>query len=58
MTKLHSDSNIDKIKEVWKQLESDKLDYVINLLRSNFYIDHTKEINSVYALIPIIAFVY
>ena len=34
------------------------LDYVLNLLKSHAYIDHSKEINSVFALIPIIVFAY
>jgi uncharacterized protein with ParB-like and HNH nuclease domain len=58
MRKLHSIENKDKIKEVWELLENSVLDYVMNLLKSKAYVDHTKEINSVYALIAIIVYVY
>ena len=56
MTKLHSPDNLTPLKDAWEQLESDVLDYVINIMRSQAYIDHVKEINSVYALVPIIVY--
>ena len=58
MEKLHNQNNKEKIKEVWKKLEGDVLDYTFNLLQSYAYIDHSDEINSIYALIPIIAYVH
>lgn len=58
MEKLHSDDNKDKVVEAWNKLDTKILDYVMNLMRNNGYIDHSDEINSVYALIPIIAYVY
>ena len=58
MEKLHGKENLPRIIEVWDQLESHTLDYVFNMMRSQAYIDHSKEINSAYALIPIIAFVF
>jgi uncharacterized protein with ParB-like and HNH nuclease domain len=58
MEKLHSPDNMPRIKEVWERLEKDTLDYVFNIMQSQAYIDHTKEINSVYALIPIIVFAF
>lgn len=57
MQKLHTSDNKEKIKEVWYKLDNEILDYIINLLKSN-YIDSTKEINSVYALVPIITYIY
>ena len=39
-------------------MDKDILDYVFNLLKSQAYIDHTKEVNSVYAFIPIIVYAY
>jgi len=57
MTKLHSSENEEKLKEAWKQLDERVLDYVVNLLRSQAYVDHSNEINSVYALVPIISYV-
>jgi hypothetical protein len=57
MKKLHSSDNSDKLKEVWKKLDSEVLDYTINILKSN-YVETTKEINSVYALVPIISYIY
>ena len=58
MAKLHDHKNDAKVREAWKKLNEEVLDYVVNLLRSKAYIDHVKEINSVYALVPIIVFIY
>lgn len=58
MEKLHTPDNYNKIKEVWGVLESDVLDYVVNIMKTHGYVDHTKEINSVYALVPIIVYIY
>jgi uncharacterized protein with ParB-like and HNH nuclease domain len=58
MEKLHSSENKEKIQEVWRVLDEQVLDYTFNLLQSQAYIDHTNEINSVYALIPIITYIY
>ncbi len=58
MSKLHSSENEEKLKEAWKQLDEKILDYLVNLLRSQAYIDHSQEINSVYALIPMVAYIY
>jgi len=70
MKKLHGQENLETvtdeqgnvirsdIKEVWDILDKYVLDYVMNLMRSKAYVDHTNEINSVYALIPIIVFFY
>lgn len=58
MRKLHDPENNDKIREAWGRLESQVLDYVANLMRTNAYIDHTDEINSPYALVPIIVYCF
>lgn len=58
MKLLHSDENGEPIRATWKQLEEMTLDYVVNVLQSHAYVDHTDEINSIYALIPIIAYCY
>lgn len=58
MEKLHSIDNKEDLKKAWDLLEGKVLDYTCNLLQSQAFIDHTKEINSVYALIPIISFVF
>jgi len=58
MKKLHTSDNLEPMKEVWERLESHTLDYVMRLLKTHAYVDHTKEINSVYALVPIIVYVY
>ena len=58
MKKLHSIENKDRIKEVWHILDKKVLDYVLNIMQSQAYVDHTKEINSVYALIPIIVYTF
>lgn len=58
MTKLHSPDNRERLIETWNMLETHTLDYVMNIMRQHVFVDHTKEINSVYALIPIIVFAY
>lgn len=58
MEKLHGAENKDNVQEAWKRLEGEVLDYVCNLLKSQAFVDHSDEINSIYALIPIILYVY
>lgn len=58
MKKLHTPDNLPKIMEAWKLLDDSILDYVMNLLKTHAYVDHSDEINSVYALIPMIVFCY
>lgn len=58
MRKLHDPDNDKRLREVWTQLESKTLDYVVNLLRNNAFVDHTDEINSPYALVPIIVYCF
>ena len=58
MRKLHAADNLEKIKDAWKLLDDHILDYVMNILKTHAYVDHTKEINSVYALIPIITYCF
>ncbi len=58
MSKLHSEDNRDRIISAWKKLESQILDYVLNLIKQRAFVDHTKEINSVYALIPVIVYAF
>ena len=58
MRKLHGTENDKKIREAWRRLDEQVLDYVISLMRANAFIDHTDEINSVYALVPIIVFCF
>ena len=58
MKLLHDDTNSATIRAAWALLEGNTLDYVVNIMQSHAFVDHTDEINSVYALIPIIAFCY
>ena len=58
MKKLHDPENKEPLLAAWKLLDKQLLDYVMNMLRSNAYIDHTWEINSIYALVPIIVYCY
>jgi hypothetical protein len=58
MSKLHLESDNAEIQNVWKKLESHVLDYACNILQSHAYVDHTNEINSVYALVPFITYIY
>ena len=57
MEKLHGIENKDNLIKAWEKLDSTVLDYVCNLLKSQAFVDHTDEINSVFAIIPIIAYV-
>ena len=58
LRKLHGPENNEAIRKAWSRLDKDILDYTINIMRSRAYIDHTSEISSVYALIPIIVYLY
>lgn len=58
MEKLHSSDNLPKIVEAWERLSTDTLDYVFNIMKTQAYIDHTKEINTRLALVPIIVYAY
>lgn len=58
MRKLHGDENRERIKEAWERLDKQVLDYVVNLLRTHAYVDHTHEISSIYALVPIIVYCF
>ena len=58
MKKLHGAENDEPIRRAWSRLENQVLDYVVNLLRTYAFIDHTDEINSIYALIPIIVYCF
>jgi hypothetical protein len=58
MRKLHDADNDEKIRAAWARLESQVLDYVVNLMRANAFVDHTDEINSPYALVPIIVYCF
>lgn len=58
MRKLHDAENNEKIQAAWERLEKQVLDYVVNLMRANAFVDHTDEINSPYALVPIIVYCF
>ena len=58
MEKLHSIDNKEAIQKAWGILENTVLDYTFNIMKSQAYVDHTKEINSIYALVPIITYVF
>lgn len=58
MKKLHDAENEQRLRDAWKRLDEQVLDYVVGVMRSHAYVDHTDEINSVYALIPIIVYCF
>jgi hypothetical protein len=58
MRKLHGQENNAKIREAWHRLSTQVLDYVVNIMRSKAFVDHTAEINSIYALVPIIVYCF
>lgn len=58
MRKLHSPDNSEPIRKAWRLLDDQVLDYVASIMRSHAFVDHTDEINSVYALVPIIVYCF
>lgn len=58
MRKLHDAENNEAIRDAWQRLNDQVLDYVINVMQSHAYVDHTDEINSPYALVPIIVYCF
>ena len=58
MKRIHGIANKNRIKDAWEKLDTQILDYVVNLLHTNAFVDHSDEINSHFALIPIISFVF
>lgn len=58
MRKLHGEENKERLQAAWERLDRQVLDYVVNLLRTNAYVDHAKEISSPYALVPIIVYCF
>ena len=58
MRKLHGEDNKERLQAAWERLDKHVLDYVVNLLRTHAYIDHTHEINTPYALVPIIIYCF
>ena len=58
MKKLHDSDNNNQIRRTWELLDNRILDYVVKIMKSHAYVDHTYEINSVYALVPIIVYCF
>ena len=56
MKRLHDPENKDKLQAAWDRLDKQVLDYVINLMRNDAYVDHTAEVNSIYALVPVVVY--
>lgn len=56
MRRLHLQENKEKLRSAWELLDSQVLDYVVNILRTRAYVDHLQEINSPYALVPIVVY--
>ncbi|MEI8282889.1 MAG: DUF262 domain-containing protein, partial [Armatimonadota bacterium] len=58
MRKLHDAENNEKIRAAWDRLDTQVLDYVVNIMRANAFVDHSDEINSPYAMVPIIVYCF
>ncbi len=58
MKRLHSADNESNLREAWEKLDGQVLDYVVNLIKTHAYVDHSDEINSPFSLIPLISYVY
>jgi len=58
MRKLHDEENKAALQSAWQRLDTQVLDYVVNLLRASAYVDHIHEISSPYALVPLIVYCF
>ncbi len=58
MEKLHDASNKEAVQTAWARLSGETLDYVCNVMQEHAFVDHTKEINSYYALVPVMVYAY
>jgi uncharacterized protein with ParB-like and HNH nuclease domain len=58
LRKLHGEDNKDKILAAWEQLDNQIFDYVLSLLRTNAFVDHSHEISSPYILIPLVVYCF
>lgn len=58
MKKLHGSENKEVLQSAWDILENQIIDYVVNIMRTHAYVDHSDEINSIYALVPIIVYCF
>jgi hypothetical protein len=58
MRRLHGEENKAALQAAWKRLDEQVLDYVVNLLRTSAFVDHIHEINSPYALVPMIVYCF
>jgi len=58
LRRLHSDDNLQTIKHAWDRLDHQILGYVVNVLRDHAFVDHLGEINSDFALIPMITAIF
>jgi hypothetical protein len=58
MRKLHGEENKAALQAAWERLDKQVLDYAVNLLRTSAYVDHIHEINSPYALVPIVVYCF
>ena len=58
MRRLHQPENKDELQAAWNLLDNQVLDYVVNIIRSRAYVDHLQEVNSPYALIPIVVYCF
>jgi hypothetical protein len=58
MRRLHGEENQANLHAAWQRLDTQVLDYVVNLLRTRAFVDHIHEINSPYALVPIIVYCF
>ena len=58
MKKLHDESNKEQIQKKWEIIENITLDYLISLLKTHCHIENIKEINHVYALIPMLLYIF
>ena len=58
MKKLHGSENKEVLQSAWDILENQIIDYVVNIMRTHAYVDHSDEINSAYALVPIMVYCF
>ena len=58
MKKLHSSDNKELIQAAWNKLDKQVLDYVVNIMRNSAFVDHSHEISSPFAVVPMIVYCF
>lgn len=58
MTRIHGEENNQRVRDAWNLLETKVLDYVVNLLHTHAFVDHSDEVSSKFVWIPVVVYAY